>query len=149
MLAVDLPREQGGAQVSLPVCHVCGEPPIYTVTYAGNHTLRCDSKPIGSEPRHTIYVWHKTKDGAEELWAKALRQDELADLRAYKDRTEALIDRALMLAATGAKPPQAEGQAEPMLTINAEVRRRMRSVLAVLTEAKGLWRDPPQAEVKP
>ncbi len=74
---------------------------------------------------------------------------ELADLRAYKDRTEALIDRALMLAATGAKPPQAEGQAEPMLTINAEVRRRMRSVLAVLTEAKGLWRDPPQAEVKP
>lgn len=59
----------------LPSCSVCGEPPIYTVTAAGNHTLRCDGNPIGGEPRHTLYVWHASRDGVERVWANAVRGD--------------------------------------------------------------------------
>lgn len=111
--------------MSLPGCNVCGEPPIYTVTAAGNHTLRCDGNPIGGEPRHTLYVWHKTKDGVEELWAKASRQGELADLRAYKERTEAGLHKL-----------------SAMVDHCGEVTEGEMRVF-------GLWRDPPQAEVQP
>ncbi len=55
----------------LPPCPVCGEPPVYTVTVAGNHALRCDGPIPGESPRHTIYVLQPTRDEAEALWRRA------------------------------------------------------------------------------
>jgi len=61
--------------VNIPKCKICGQSPIYTLTAANNHTLRCDGNPIGSDPRHTLYVFHKTREGVEALWSTAMSQE--------------------------------------------------------------------------
>ena len=59
---------------NLPACPVCGEAPRYTLTFAGNHALRCDGPIPGDSPRHTIYVLHPQLDAARALWTKAVAQ---------------------------------------------------------------------------
>ena len=65
-------------------------------------------------------------------------RDELADLRAYKERTEAgLVDLSGAVTLNNRTPDDGSHHAFLLNTITWKMRRN------------GLWRDPPQAEVQP
>ena len=57
-------------------CPICGKKPVLSVTDAGNHCLRCDGDPVGSEPRHTVYVLGKTRGEALAIWTAGQAHEE-------------------------------------------------------------------------